>query len=139
MDSETKGMLKGLFGLVIAGFLLWMGLHVAGVIGTAATAPGRVVTKTLQTDNIIQNYEWFYDVNAQFESRLGQIKAHSKLLANADNKEKSMLAIELSTMQQSCRDLATKYNANSQKMNTAVFKSNNLPPTLSTTDCEVIQ
>lgn len=137
MDSDTKAFVKWSFGAILAGLCIWMALHVAGVVGTAATAPGRVVTKTLETNNIIQNYEWFYDVNAQFEARKGQIKAHSKLLATADAKEKSMLNIELGAMQQSCRDLATKYNANSQKMNTSVFKSNNLPSTLSTNECEV--
>jgi hypothetical protein len=132
-----KDYIKFGLGALFVGFVLWMGAHALGVIGSVATAPGRVVTKTLETNNIIHNYEWFFDVNAQFESRKGQIKAHSKLLASADAKEKSMLNIELGAMQQSCRDLATKYNANSQKMNTSVFKSNNLPFTLSTNECEV--
>jgi hypothetical protein len=126
----------GLFVLA-AGFLLFGALHVLGVIGTAATAPGRVVNKTLGTDNIISSYEWFYDTNAQFDSRRGQIKTHAALVkAEEDPKERARLNIELGAMRQSCRDMATKYNANSEKANKSIFKSRGLPETLQLNDCE---
>ena len=126
----------GLFVLA-AGFLLFGALHVLGVIGTAATAPGRVVNKTLGTDNIISSYEWFYDTNAQFDSRRGQIKAHAALAkAEEDTKERARLNIELGAMRQSCRDMATKYNANSEKANKSIFKSRGLPEALALNDCE---
>lgn len=140
-DNPTRSdfmtvMKWGLFVLA-AGFLLFGTLHVLGVIGTAATAPGRVVNKTLGTDNIISSYEWFYDTNAQFDSRRGQIKAHAALAkAEEDPKERSRLNIELGAMRQSCRDMATKYNANSEKANKAIFKSRGLPETLQLNDCE---
>ena len=35
---------------------------------TVATAPSRVINKTLQTDNIIFNYERFFDVIAHYTS-----------------------------------------------------------------------
>ena len=135
--SEFKTVMKwGLFVLA-AGFLLFGALHVLGVIGTAATAPGRVANKTLGTDNIISSYEWFYDTNAQFDSRRGQIKAHAALAkAEEDPKERSRLNIELAAMRQSCRDMATKYNANSEKANKSIFKSRGLPETLNINDCE---
>ncbi|MEY4376119.1 MAG: hypothetical protein RJB26_669 [Pseudomonadota bacterium] len=126
----------GLFVLA-TGFLLFGALHVLGVIGTAATAPGRVVNKTLGADNIISSYEWFYDTNAQFDSRRGQIKAHAALArAEEDPKERARLNIELGAMRQSCRDMATKYNANSEKANKSIFKSRGLPETLQLNDCE---
>ena len=135
--SEFKTVMKwGLFVLA-AGFLLFGALHVLGVIGTAATAPGRVVNKTLGTDNIISSYEWFYDTNAQFDSRRGQINAHAApAKAEEDPKERSRLNIELAAMRQSCRDMATKYNANSEKANKSIFKSRGLPETLNINDCE---
>jgi len=136
--SDFMTVMKwGLFVLA-AGFLLFGALHVLGVIGTAATAPGRVVNKTLGTDNIISSYEWFYDTNAQFDSRRGQIKAHITLTkAEQDPKERSRLNIELSAMRQSCRDMATKYNANSEKANKSIFKSRGLPETLQLNECEI--
>lgn len=135
--SDFMSTMKwGAFALA-AGFLLFGALHVLGVIGTAATAPGRVVSKTLGTDNIISSYEWFYDTNAQFDSRRGQVKAHAELAkVEQDPKERARLNIELGAMRQSCRDMATKYNANSEKANKAIFKSRGLPETLSLNDCE---
>lgn len=141
-DNPTRSdfalvMRWGLF-ILLAGFLLYLGGHALGVFGTVATAPGRVVNKTLETDNIVSSYEWFYDVNAQFDARRGQIAGHTKLIATEqDKQERSRLNIELAAMRQSCRDLATKYNANSEKANKSLFKSRGLPESLSTTTCEV--
>lgn len=135
MDSDMKSLLK--FGIIaaISGFVLWMVLHVLGVIGTAATAPGRVINKTLETNNIIFNYEWYFDTNAAYTSRVQQIAAHSKLISKSKEPDKA-LQIELAAMEQSCRDLVTKYNANSAKFNRAIFKSNDLPPVLDISTCE---
>lgn len=127
----------GLFALV-AGLLLYLCASLLGVFGSVATAPGRVVSKTLETDNILASYEWFYDANAQYDSRRGQIRAHAGLIAaEQDAKERSRLNVELSAMRQSCRDLATKYNANSEKANKSLFKSRGLPEFLPINACEV--
>jgi hypothetical protein len=104
---------------------------------SVVTAPSRVVNKTLQTDNIIFNYERFFDVNANFTSRVAQIKQYKEFLATeTDPSEKIRLRTEMAAMQQSCRELATKYNADSQKMNRSLFKDKDLPYTLNTTECE---
>lgn len=126
-----------IIGLLVLAFVLMLVLHACGVVGTVATAPGRVINKTLETDNIIGNYEWFYDVNAKFDSRVAQIKDETKVLDGVtDPAEHSRVQNDLSAMRQSCRDLATKYNANSEKANKSIFKSHGLPETLSMTDCE---
>lgn len=104
---------------------------------SAVTAPSRVINKTLQTDNIIFNYERFFDVNANFTSRIAQIKQYKEFLATeTDPSEKIRLRTEMAAMQQSCRELTTKYNADSQKMNRSLFKDKDLPYTLNTTECE---
>jgi len=36
---------------------------------SVSTAPSRVINKTLQTDNILTNYEAFHDVNANYGTR----------------------------------------------------------------------
>lgn len=104
---------------------------------SVVTAPSRVVNKTLQTDNIIFNYERFFDVNANFTSRAAQIKQYKEFLATeTDPAERVHLRTEMAAMQQSCRELATKYNADSQKMNRSLFKDKDLPYTLNISECE---
>lgn len=113
-------------------------LFPAAVLNTAANSAKGVIDKTLDSNNVIVKYEWFHDANAQRDSRINQIKAHSDILAGTtDAKEKTMLLAERAAMQQSCRDLTTSYNANSQKVNVSIFKGNSLPVTLNITDCEV--
>lgn len=106
-------------------------------VGTVASAPGRVIQKTMDTNNIIQSYEWFYDVDASYKSRYNQISQFKSLLSSeTDSSEKSRIRIDLAAIQQTCRDLSTKYNANSEKMNKAVFKGWSLPERLSINSCE---
>lgn len=107
-----------------------------GVLSTAATAPAKVITKTLDTDNIIQSYEWFYDVNASYTARYAQVIQYKDFLSNeTDKDERYRMRTELAAMQQTCRVLATKYNANSEKMNKSIFKGWELPATLSYSNC----
>lgn len=108
-----------------------------GVFSSVATAPGRVIQETLKTDNIIQSYEWFYDVNAAYTARSRQIADFTSFLSDPENdvKEKRMLRVEVSAVKQSCRDLVTKYNANSEKMNKSIFKGWSLPGVLYVESC----
>jgi len=75
----------GLTVLALVGFsLAVLGLKVAlspaKVAHTAVNAAGAVVDKTLNADNVLNSYEWFYDTNAQWEARRGQIVAHAGLV-----------------------------------------------------------
>ena len=124
----------------IALFLIMVFVILTNIFFTAtkvATAPGRVVQKTFETDNIIHSYEWFYDVNASYQARTNQIEQFKNLFeSEPDPKEKRTLRIELTAIQQTCRELATEYNANSEKINKSIFKGWSLPDTLSITSCE---
>ena len=137
---------KAEFADTTKGIMWWAGLISVGVVVCSIASvgvnlintPASVVSKTIDTNNIINKYEWYYDASAQYTARLAQVKAHARILAEESNQaEKSRIRIELSGMQQSCRDLATKYNANSEKANQSIFKSSSLPSTLSITACEV--
>lgn len=126
-------------GALIVGGLLALPLAIGAysTFTSVATAPSRVINKTLQTDNIIFNYERFFDVSANFTSRVAQIKQYKDFLATeTEQSEKVRLRTEMAAMQQSCRELATKYNADSQKMNRSLFKDKDLPYTLNTSECE---
>lgn len=121
----------------LGGFALPTVLYTWGAFNSVATAPQRVVSRTFETDNILQNYEWFFNTNANYSARAGQISEYKALLANeSDASEKQQLRIELSAMRMSCRELATTYNANSEKQNRALFKSRGLPATLSQEECD---
>lgn len=100
------------------------------------TKPAALANKTFQTDNIIFNYERFYDVSAAYDSRTAQITQFKSDLAAATNPdEQGRIKMELGAVQQTCRDLATQYNADSQKINREIFKSNDLPERLDLVAC----
>jgi len=102
---------------------------------SVATAPSRVINKTLQTDNIINNYEWFHDAYGQYRARVSQITQHKQFMADADKAEATRLRIELGAIQQSCRELAAQYNANATKSNRSIFMGQEAPESLSEQQC----
>jgi hypothetical protein len=136
MEYDTMNFKTG--ALIVGGLIaLPLAIGAYSTFSSVATAPSRVINKTLQTDNIIFNYERFFDVNASFTSRSAQVKQYKEFLATeTDPSEKVRLRTEMAAMQQSCRELATKYNADSQKMNRSVFKDSDLPYTLNIAECE---
>ena len=102
---------------------------------SVATAPSRVINKTLQTDNIINNYEWFHDAYGQYRARVSQIEQHKRFMSEAEDSEKSRLRIELAAIQQSCRELSAQYNANATKSNRSIFMGQEAPESLSEQQC----
>lgn len=112
-----------------------IGIGLYSTFSSVVTAPSRVVSRTLQTDNIINNYEWFHDAYAQYRARLGQINAHKNLVNSAEGSEKSRLNIELAAISQNCRDLAARYNSNATKSNRSIFMGQEAPEFLDETAC----
>lgn len=102
----------------------------------ACTPAAEVYEQTFNGRNIIYNYEWFYDANAQVQSKARAISDHAKLVSSAEGSESSRLQMELTGMRNVCRDLVQEYNANSQKANRALFKANDIPDQLSMDKCE---
>lgn len=104
---------------------------------TVATTPSRVINKTLETNNVIANYETFFNRKAEFDGRVAQIETHQAVIsATNDPAELSRLRMELAAQRQSCRELANNYNADAQKLNRGLFRDNNLPANLEVTACE---
>jgi len=112
-----------------------VGCAVLSTVNSVATAPSRVINKTLETDNIIYSYEWFFNTNAQYNTRAAQISEY-KTFTDTEHEERARLRMELSAVKQSCRELANNYNANAMKLNRAFFRSKNLPETLDVEICE---
>jgi hypothetical protein len=101
-----------------------------------ATAPARVIDKTMETNNIIHSYEWFYDMRASYLSRVNQLNEYSRLPRSPDPSEAARERMELSAIRQTCRELVTKYNADSEKINKSLFKGWSLPDYLDIQTCE---
>ena len=133
MNSKVK------IGLAVAGLLIGVPVAISaiGSFNSVATAPGRVVQETMKTSNIIDTYEGFFVRKGQYDTRLGQIADHKKLVeANTDPAEAARLRVELSAIRQSCRDLAVIYNANASMANKELFRSDELPAELSEAACD---
>lgn len=127
-------IILGVLSLPIIGF----GLSIVSTATTVATAPGRVINRTLETDNIINNYEWFHDANAAYKTRVSQIQDFRSILKETSNEqEKSRIRTDVAAIRQSCRDLATRYNANATKSNRSIFMGRETPETLSMEACDL--
>lgn len=95
-----------------------------------------VMTRTLDADNIITNYEWFYDASNNIMSRQKQISDTTAMMAVAKGDMLDRLTIELMGQKQSCRDLVAEYNSNASKSNRSIFMANNLPNSFDLEVCE---
>lgn len=99
--------------------------------------PAALVAKATDTTKMLQNYEWFYEAANQHTARAGQIKSFKAILEQeTDKAEKARLRVDLGGMQQSCRELAAKYEAQSGKIHVGYLKSNSLPESLNAKECE---
>lgn len=124
----------------VAAIILIGGPIACSVLSTTAsvtTAPGRVVSETFRTGNILSTYEGFFDTKAQYESRVAQIAERESLIREEkDSNEMRRMRIELSATRQSCRELAQTYNADAQKNNDSLFLDRDLPTRLNPQACE---
>lgn len=136
-DIETKGEVSAI--LKVVGGVLLLFIAAGFVLRMGSLGACGVADRTLDADNIIFNYEQFYDVSERHKAKVRDLATHTELVATAkaegDKKELSRLRMELAALRSSCRALASEYNADSQKLNRSIFKSNDLPHTLSLSDC----
>ncbi len=117
-----------------------MGLSIVGVIGLGyvstligvSTIPARVVNDSISTQNIISNYENFYNIKSGYDSRVSQINRMSK---NLDNDKYSR--IDMAGVQQKCVELALEYNSKSEMINRNFTKADDLPSSLDVNSCEI--
>lgn len=123
--------------VLVFGVVGMAALGAAVLVARVISLPSAVVTRTLQPDNVITRYEWFYDSFGVFKSRVAQIRHNEKQITDeTDAREKSRMRIDLNAIRQSCRDLANKYNANSTKINQGIFRGRDAPEMLNAGECE---
>lgn len=114
-----------------------VGCSVLGGLTSVASAPGRVVQKTMKTENIVSNYEYFHAASSNFVAKGAQVQQFKSLLKDeTDKSEAARLRIDLAGVQQSCRDLAAEYNGRSAMVNRSIFKGTTTPVQLNAAICE---
>ena len=142
MKTEIETELDGSIITIIK---LFAGIGLVGIaLGVIVQIPQigacGVARRTFDADNIIFNYEQFHDVAEQHKAQLAHIDTHRGLIETAmaeqDRDELRRLRMELAALESSCRTLASEYNADSQKINRTLFKSNNLPHKLDLIACK---
>lgn len=125
------------FGCLLAVCLLVFGcLGVVGFIANPFKQAGRIVSKTIDADNVIANYEWFKlryeEIQAIDAKILGAAKAVDRFVKDAgprkdwhreDREEYSRLTSILLGLNQQRSDLAAEYNARSRMVNRKIFKA----------------
>lgn len=120
--------------------MLFIGLGLLAAVGFSVNMlmqPARVISKTFDADNVIAKYEWFYDSYGNWQAKTSQVRQFKGLLAGeTDKQEQSRLRVEMAAIQQSCRDLTRRYNANAEKANQSIFMGRGVPPSLNPGDCE---
>lgn len=107
---------------------------------TVANTAQKVMTKTLDVDNVISNYEWFeqqYEDYQAIQNKLVQAKADIESFEKTagerinwtfeDKNEYSRLTTIASGIQYQMEDIKAQYNAKSKMGNRNIFKSKNLP------------
>ena len=122
---------------------------VLGLIGTVVRVvcyPGeqalKIMEKTLDADNVIQNYEWFKQTNQDIlslESKIVNSDAALKRFKEdagprkdwkfEDKTEYSRLNTIVLGLQNQRRDVVAKYNARTEMANRELFKTDDLPAT----------
>lgn len=122
--------------ILLLGFVIFGGIGITGFVLNLISQPGRIISKTFDADNIINNYEWFHDAHGNYRAKVNQIKQHKKYHeSEPSGGEKARLRIELAAMQQSCRELTNRYNANADKANRSIFMRG-VPEKLNAGECE---
>ena len=97
-----------------------------------------VMSKTLDADNVIHNYEWFKRMNKSILSRVGDIAGHKAVATDpeATRQEKQLARMELRGMKTTCRTMVGKYNARAAMANRNLFKTDDTPLSFSLDVCK---
>lgn len=117
---------------------IWVTMFLMVVVVAAAAVFGGcgVVSRTFDADNMIHNYEHFFDLHSAYKAKVRDLATHSGFyLHETDKKERGKLRMEMVALQSSCRILVATYNADSAKANRDIFKSDELPDRLDMGTC----
>jgi hypothetical protein len=139
IDNPGRTIRRIVFWIIGLGLLISGGMWVVRIL----SVPGQVIEKTLDPNNIIQNYEWFkqqyQDYNAINQKCVDADSAVAKFSRDAgprsswtfeDKTEFSRLSSISDGLKYQRADIVAKYNARSQMMNREIFKGRDVPERL---------
>lgn len=126
------------YAALAVGALIVVGI--AWSIVTVVTAPARtaagIINRTLDADNVLATYERFHDRWKGYQARLSQIRETSGYLTSETNQAEAVrLRVDLTAQRQSCREIASGYNADAAKTNRDIFRGREAPASLDMEAC----
>jgi hypothetical protein len=138
---SAAGKLFGFLAFVLlVSLLLKVVLAPLFVANTVVKSAGKIVTKTLDADNVIYNYEWFkkaYHAIQAVEHQIKNIQQEKKEFKQdagprkdwtfEDKTESSRLSATISGLKNHRNSLIAEYNAKSKMINRKIFKGGDLP------------
>jgi hypothetical protein len=124
-------------GIILAAFAV--GLAIQVITMPARTVVG-IAERTLNSDNVIANYEWFkrqyQDIQA-FDTKIANAEAAQKAFEQSagpretwkfdDRQEWSRLNAVLLGLSNQRRDMVAEYNARTEMANRNLFRTSDLP------------
>lgn len=99
----------------------------------AATAVRTISRTTLDGNNILSNYEWYYNTYNDIKSKVSLNKMYTTKLSSDTLSQdiKDKMIVEQTGINAYIFDLCQQYNSRSSQVNRNLFKANELPASLS--------
>lgn len=132
--------IKTVFAGIGIVLLVGVGVTTCNVIGFGVNTATKVVTKTLDADNIIYNYEWFKRQFNDIEAFSQQLTFAKDAVENfkkdsgprekwtfEDKQEYARLNSIVLGLQNTRQAMIADYNAKSSMVNRSIFKTGDLP------------
>lgn len=130
--SPAKGIFLGIAALIGVVAIV----PVVSIVTQPLRSAAGVTSRTFDSGNMIRTYELFHDRHQGYLARLRQIADTERMLAaESSGDERFRLRVELGAQRQSCRDLASAYNADAAKTNRVIFQGREAPESLSLERC----
>jgi len=129
-------MLKILGAFIGISILVVLSFFVINMATRPLNTVSGLADRTFNSRNVEATYELFHDRFRGYKSRLAQIESSkSQLASETEPMERNRIRIELNAQRQSCRDIASAYNADATKTNRSIFQGTTLPPLLDMEAC----
>ena len=119
--------------LIVMGCVSW--------VAKIASQPAKIVSKTMDADNVIHNYEWFKQTAEDITATISKIKTSQEQIDSfvsvagprtawtfEDKTEYSRLASVVTGLKNYRDDLAATYNARSKMINRNIFEGDTSLP-----------
>ena len=124
-DRFTQRPGRTAFGAGVIALLVIMGLTIVGGAGfwviNLAAQPGRIVSKTLDADNVIYNYEWFRQQYQDVQAMDAKIAVQQSAAEVATGDEKARINSIVAGLQTKRAQMVADYNARGSMANRSIF------------------